>query len=90
VISEIARENHFEDRRVGSGIKPMADPELDIHGIALIVNHCEKCLLLSGEGFEVAQATVIGIVLEAGCPSFGKIVGQPGRRREVERAEALE
>ena len=82
--SEVVRHDHFENQRVGSRGKAVADAELDAHRICLIVDHCEKRLSLPAERFEVAQLAVIRVVFKRGCPTFGEIVGHSGSRREIQ------
>ena len=68
----------------------VADAEFKAHRFALVVDYREQDLLLSAERLEMLKAAVIGVVLEGGCPAFGKIVGDPRRRRRIERPQTLE
>ena len=44
--SEVVRQDHFENQCVGSGGKPVSDPEIDAQRIGLIVDDCKKRLPL--------------------------------------------
>ena len=68
----------------------MADPKFDAQWRALIVDDREEELLLPAKRLEMFEAAVIGVVFERRRPSFGKVIGDPRCRCEVERTQTLE
>lgn len=62
----------------------MADAEFDAYRLASIVDHREQRLVLLDRRLEMAERAEIGIVLDCDGPAFGKIIGDPRGRREIE------
>ena len=61
----------------------MADAELNVQRIGLVVEYREERLSLPAERLEAVQLAIVRVVLKCDCPSFGKIVGHPRCRREI-------
>ncbi len=68
----------------------MADAELDIDRLAVVIGHREHRLLLAVGRLEMPERAVIGVMLERHGPLLGKIISNALGRREIERADAGE
>ena len=57
--SKVVRQDQFENQRVRSRVKAVADAELDAQRIGLVVDYREKCLPLSAERLEAVQLAIV-------------------------------